>query len=69
MNYTYVVARLAQSIEHETLNLRVVGLSPMLGAVFLNHISIVSQHWANSLDKLSINSNNITLTKESLMYL
>lgn len=27
-------ARLAQSVEHETLNLRVVGSSPTLGAVF-----------------------------------
>ena len=26
------VARLAQSVEHETLNLRIVGLSPTLGA-------------------------------------
>ena len=28
----YYVARLAQSVEHETLNLRVVGSSPTLGA-------------------------------------
>lgn len=28
------MARLAQSVEHETLNLRVVGSSPTLGAVF-----------------------------------
>ena len=27
------VARLAQSVEHETLNLRVVGSSPTLGAI------------------------------------
>ncbi len=27
-------ARLAQSVEHETLNLRVVGSSPTLGALF-----------------------------------
>ena len=27
-------ARLAQSVEHETLNLRVVGSSPTLGAIF-----------------------------------
>ena len=31
------VARLAQSVEHETLNLRVVGSSPTLGAAFSNH--------------------------------
>ena len=30
----YTTARLAQSVEHETLNLRVVGLSPTLGAHF-----------------------------------
>ena len=30
-----LVARLAQSVEHETLNLRVVGSSPTLGARFL----------------------------------
>ena len=29
-------ARLAQSVEHETLNLRVVGSSPTLGAVILS---------------------------------
>ena len=28
-------ARLAQSVEHETLNLRVVGSSPTLGDIFL----------------------------------
>ena len=28
-------ARLAQSVEHETLNLRVVGSSPTLGVIFL----------------------------------
>ena len=30
-----LTARLAQSVEHETLNLRVVGSSPTLGANFL----------------------------------
>ena len=29
-------ARLAQSVEHETLNLRVVGSSPTLGAIILS---------------------------------
>ena len=29
-------ARLAQSVEHETLNLRVVGSSPTLGAAFID---------------------------------
>ena len=32
---TYTTARLAQSVEHETLNLRVVGSSPTLGAILL----------------------------------
>ena len=31
----YHPARLAQSVEHETLNLRVVGSSPTLGAILL----------------------------------
>ena len=30
-------ARLAQSVEHETLNLGVVGSSPTLGDIFLFH--------------------------------
>ena len=29
-----LTARLAQSVEHETLNLRVVGSSPTLGEIF-----------------------------------
>ena len=32
-NSTCQEARLAQSVEHETLNLRVVGSSPTLGAI------------------------------------
>ena len=39
-------ARLAQSVEHETLNLRVVGSSPTLGAqdkcLFFSKISFLS---------------------------
>lgn len=35
---TKYVARLAQSVEHETLNLRVVGSSPTLGDTILLHI-------------------------------
>jgi hypothetical protein len=31
LNKRYIQARLAQSVEHETLNLRVVGSSPTLG--------------------------------------
>ena len=34
MRTPYSVARLAQSVEHETLNLRVVGSSPTSGASF-----------------------------------
>ena len=37
-------ARLAQSVEHETLNLRVVGSSPTLGAT-LFHFFITSSSW------------------------
>ena len=33
-------ARLAQSVEHETLNLRVVGSSPTLGAIFFINLFI-----------------------------
>ena len=38
--FSYYVARLAQSVEHETLNLRVVGSSPTLGAKFFPHIFV-----------------------------
>ena len=34
-------ARLAQSVEHETLNLRVVGSSPTLGAIFFQTQSTI----------------------------
>jgi hypothetical protein len=34
MQFLFITARLAQSVEHETLNLRVVGSSPTLGASF-----------------------------------
>ena len=34
------VARLAQSVEHETLNLRVVGLSPTLGDLQHGRINV-----------------------------
>ena len=33
-----MAARLAQSVEHETLNLRVVGSSPTLGVVFAAYL-------------------------------
>ena len=45
-------ARLAQSVEHETLNLRVVGSSPTLGAILLlvsdnnfDHMHRIPLHW------------------------
>ena len=38
-----ITARLAQSVEHETLNLRVVGSSPTLGASFLQIYGIRSE--------------------------
>ena len=34
-------ARLAQSVEHQTFNLRVKGSSPLLGDEFYKHISVV----------------------------
>ena len=37
---TKVSARLAQSVEHETLNLRVVGSSPTLGEIFLEILTV-----------------------------
>ena len=37
----HTVARLAQSVEHETLNLRVVSSSPTLGVSF-----IVKNNWS-----------------------
>ncbi len=39
-------ARLAQSVEHETLNLRVVGSSPTLGARVFFFITLELQHEA-----------------------
>ena len=41
-------ARLAQSVEHETLNLRVVGSSPTLGEVFFFYIHFLGA--ATSVD-------------------
>ena len=44
-------ARLAQSVEHETLNLRVVGSSPTLGAIFFTpspSISSFSSFWLDT---------------------
>ena len=37
---TKISARLAQSVEHETLNLRVVGSSPTLGEIFLEILHV-----------------------------
>ena len=43
--HTHKRARLAQSVEHETLNLRVVGSSPTLGAFFyFTQFSILHSH-------------------------
>ena len=39
-------ARLAQSVEHETLNLRVVGSSPTLGAHFFK-LGQPATTWSN----------------------
>ena len=44
------VARLAQSVEHETLNLRVVGSSPTLGVHFImKHIILALLNWPGIL--------------------
>ena len=43
-------ARLAQSVEHETLNLRVVGSSPTLGVHFImKHIILALLNWPGIL--------------------
>ncbi len=53
VNFTFYVcryqARLAQSVEHETLNLRVVGSSPTLGVFYF-------------LSKLNFNHKNVSST-------
>ena len=48
-------ARLAQSVEHETLNLRVVGSSPTLGDTFCLICTVVdtSAPWLSWLKRLS----------------
>ena len=38
IQFVFITARLAQSVEHETLNLRVVGSSPTLGASFFSSL-------------------------------
>ena len=50
-------ARLAQSVEHETLNLRVVGSSPTLGAEFFcwNQIFKAGFPTANYINNLESN--------------
>ena len=51
----YLTARLAQSVEHETLNLRVVGSSPTLGDTFCLICTDVdtSAPWLSWLKRLS----------------
>ena len=63
--FVIVIARLAQSVEHETLNLRVVGSSPTLGAPFqctdteflimplYDKLMITSAPWLSWLKRLS----------------
>ena len=48
-------ARLAQSVEHETLNLRVVGSSPTLGDIFCTNQTgpCTSAPWLSWLKRLS----------------
>ena len=45
-----VLARLAQSVEHETLNLRVVGSSPTLGEFFYSFIFLGAPLYIVGLD-------------------
>ena len=40
-----ITARLAQSVEHETLNLRVVGSSPTLGVLLLGRMKHLKTLW------------------------
>ena len=53
--YCQARARLAQSVEHETLNLRVVGSSPTLGDTFCNICFELptSAPWLSWLKRLS----------------
>ena len=55
--FSYYVARLAQSVEHETLNLRVVGSSPTLGAkIFCPIFCALTISFAFCLIKVAIRS-------------
>ena len=54
-------ARLAQSVEHETLNLRVVGSSPTLGASILFGFVISSYQGSHFFPLTNYFSNTITL--------
>ena len=51
----HIQARLAQSVEHETLNLRVVGSSPTLGELFFPATKFLLMYGLSVLEK---NSNN-----------
>ena len=54
MSRPNIDARLAQSVEHETLNLRVVGSSPTLGDLFtIKHIFLV--WFTDQLDSIITN--------------
>ena len=46
------VARLAQSVEHETLNLRVVGSSPTLGDFMSGRINVSVQIFFIDIEKI-----------------
>ena len=46
------VARLAQSVEHETLNLRVVGSSPRLGDFQSGRINVSVQIFFVDIEKI-----------------
>ena len=56
------MARLAQSVEHETLNLRVVGSSPTLGEIFL--FNSFNKEYHNHMKMKFFNPISLSLVKK-----
>ena len=50
-------ARLAQSVEHETLNLRVVGSSPTLGVEEVSFLCLSTYNWTKLLLRILLCKN------------
>ena len=59
------VARLAQSVEHENLNLRVVGSSPTLGEVYSEHVQHVKRLYQRILEEAKSTSSCCDLVGQS----